>query len=77
MNKYQVSVRRVPAQYVHFLYTRSHLSELPGCKSIISTGIFTLSYLNSAQHISVIEFCCEQQQKINGLYKIDLQFCSY
>ena len=48
-----------PDQYTPFFYTRTHLSELPSCKSIISTEFFTFSYLNSAQHISVIELCCQ------------------
>ena len=36
--------RRGPAQDVPFLYTRSHLSEVQSCKSIISTD-FTLIFI--------------------------------
>ena len=49
---------RIPAQDIPFLYTRSHMSELTSCKSIISTDFILFSYLNSVQHISVTELCC-------------------
>ena len=52
-------VWRGPAQDVPFFYTRYHFSELPSCKSIISTVFLLLSFLNSARHISVIELCRE------------------
>ena len=54
------TIWRGPAQDVPFFYTPSHLSELKSFKAIISTNIYGISYLNSVQHSSGVEFCYEQ-----------------
>ena len=46
-----------PAQDVHFLYTRSHLSAIKSCALIFSTNFYLFSYLNSERHNLVIELC--------------------
>ena len=54
-NTYQFGL--VPAQDVHFFYTRSHLSALQDC-ALIFQAIFSLfSHLKNALHNLVFELC--------------------
>ena len=58
-------------------YIPYHFSELQSCKSVILTDLLSVSYLNSAQHFSVIELCREPYIYIyifTVLEKINLQF---
>ena len=51
------SCRLVPAQDIHFFYTRSHLSALQNC-ALISQPIFSLlPHLKKALHNLVIYLC--------------------
>ena len=55
---------------------RSYSSELPSCKSIISTNYFSFSYLNNAQHIQSLNYVVSQFLKMlfYGFIETDLQF---
>ena len=54
---YVVGIRLVPAQDVHFFYTRSHLSTLQNCALILSKNFSLFSHLKNALHNLVIELC--------------------
>ena len=49
--------RLIPAQDIHFFYTRSHLSALQNCALIFSTNFQFISYLSCTRHNLVIELC--------------------
>ena len=65
----QVYIRLVPAQDVHYFYTRSHLSALQTVR-YFSQPIFRLfSYLKNALHNLVIELCsAPNKNKITVIY---------
>ena len=53
--------RLVPAQDVHFFYTRSHLSELQNCALIFSTNFQFIFTFKNALHSSLTKLCSAQK----------------
>ena len=51
------NIRLVPAQDVHFFYTRSHLSALKTVRYFYQPIFSSFSYLKNALHNLVIELC--------------------
>ena len=63
----------VPAQDVHFFYTRSNLSALQSCALIFSTNFSLFSHLNSERQNLFIELCRALKIKFFYGYLVNLR----
>ena len=52
-----VRIRLVPAQDVHYFYTRSHFNALQNCAVLFSTNFQIIFLFKNALHNLVIELC--------------------
>ena len=55
-------IRLVPAQDVHFFYTRYHFSALQNCALLFSTNFQFIFTFKNALHNLVIELCSALKQ---------------